>query len=171
VRSRGRRCRTGPRSGRQVEHRAAGQEVKGLAADPAAFDVGTRVFQDLLPQLLDGQLAASVAEVREKRAALAGGENFERQDAAADGTVADDEDRSAVQGEAGDVEEGVGCHEADEVAVVEPLFDGDGVPVEDRVGEAQVPDAVYACIRGSKPPRTLSISRSPPSGGRRAARR
>ena len=29
-------------------------------------------------------------------------------DAAADGTVADDEDRSAVQGEAGDVEEGVG---------------------------------------------------------------
>ena len=92
-------------------------------------------------------------------------------DAGADGTVADDEDRSAVQGEAGDVEEGVGCHEADEVAVVEPLFDGDGVPVEDRVGEAQVPDAVYACIRGSKPPRTLSISRSPPSGGRRAARR
>ena len=92
-------------------------------------------------------------------------------DAAADGTVADDEDRSAVQGEAGDVEEGVGCHEADEVAVVEPLFDGDGVPVEDRVGEAQVPDAVYACIRGSKPPRTLSISRSPPSDGRRAARR
>ena len=74
-----------PRSGRQVEHRAAGQEVKGLAADPAAFDVGTRVIQDLLPQLLDGQLAASVAEVREKRAALAGGENFERQDAVAAG--------------------------------------------------------------------------------------
>lgn len=92
-------------------------------------------------------------------------------DAAADGTVADDEDRSAVQGEAGDVEEGV-AHEADEVAVVEPLFDGDGVPVEYRVGEAQVPDAVYACTRGSKPPRTLtSFPRSPPSGGRRAARR
>ena len=39
---------------------------------------------------------------------------------------------------------------------MEPLFDGVGVPVEDQVGEDQVPDAVYACTRGSKPPRTLS---------------
>ena len=42
--------------------------------------------------------------------------------AAPDGTVADDEDRLAVQGEAGHVQEGVSGHEADQVPVVQALL-------------------------------------------------
>ena len=72
--------------------------------------MGTRVIQDVLQQLLDGQLAASVAEVREKRAALAGGENLERQDAVAAGGG---EDRvgtleAGFKGRGGEAEVGIG---------------------------------------------------------------
>lgn len=64
--------------------------------------------------------------------------------ATSDRSVTYYEDLLSVEGEVSDVQESVDRHEADEVAVVQPLFYGDVVLVENRVGEFEVPDAVYA---------------------------
>ena len=83
--------------------------------------------------------------------------------AAPDGTVADDEDRLAVQGEAGHVQEGVGRHQADQVPVVQALFDRDPVPVEDRVGEVQAGEPLYPGPRGLQS--AAHARQAPPGGG------